>query len=327
MGKIYVLIDRMEGKVRSQSLEAVAFAQKLGGDLGQTVHALVPGGCSEATAAELQGLQLDSIECLETDLLAEYDPDSYCAALAQVLQDDEPELLVMGHIYQNIDFAPKLAARLRCPLATDCIGYRLKEGQPLFTRQMFRNKVNADVRLFGPRPWMVTIQSGAYSRDDLVAGSASLSKRSVEPGAVQTRRKLLERIEAGRGKVDLTKAEVIVAVGRGIKKQENMAIIEELAEVLGAEIGASRPVVDSEWLGRERQIGSSGQNVSPKLYFAIGISGAIQHVVGMKGASCIVAINSDRNSPIFNVANYGIVGDLFELVPALTKRLKEEKAD
>lgn len=327
MGKIYVLIDRSEDKVRSQSLESLVFAQKLGSDLGQTVHALVLGDCPEFLASELQRLRLDSIECLESEQLAEYDPDVYCAALAQVLQDDEPELVVMGHIYQNIDFAPKLAARLRSPLATDCIGYRLQEGLPLFTRQMFRNKLNADVRLAGPRPWMVTIQSGAFSRDDLAAGSASLRKRSVELGEGRARRKVLERIEAGRGKVDLTRADVIVAVGRGIKKRDNMAIIEELAEVLGAEIGASRPVVDSEWLGRERQIGSSGQNVSPKLYFAIGISGAIQHVVGMKGAGCIVAINNDRSSPIFNVANYGIVGDLFDLVPALTKRLKEEKAN
>jgi len=229
----------------------------------------------------------------------------------------------MGHVYQNIDLAPKLAARLKTGLVTDCVELRQEEGELLFTRQMFRNKLNADIAVHSDRPWIATIQAGAYPVDNLEKGSAVVVSRNVDLSAVQFQRKSLETLEMTKKRVDLSQAEVIVGIGRGVKKQENMAIIEELAQVLGAEIGASRPVVDNEWLGRDRQIGSSGQTVSPKLYIAAGISGAIQHVVGIKNSGCIVAINSDQNAPIFNVATYGIVGDLVEIIPALTKKLQE----
>ena len=189
---------------------------------------------------------------------------------------------------------------------------------------MFRNKLDAEIRIKSNPPWIVTMQSGAYSKDDLKTGTAVVQNRALDLGNLVTRRRSLEKIAVMKGKVDLTKAEIIVGVGRGIKKSENLQIIRELADALNAEIGASRPVVDNDWLERERQIGSSGQSVTPKLYVACGISGAIQHIVGMKNASCIVAINTDPNAPIFNVATFGIVGDLFEVVPELTRRLRED---
>ncbi len=254
----------------------------------------------------------------------EYDPDGYCVASVPFLKELRPDFLLLAHTYQNIDFAPKLAARLGSVLVTACTGYRIEEGGVVLVRQMFRNKLNADVRVRSRPPVMVTLQGGSAHLDRLQTGAPELHSKPVPMGGFSPRRTLLETIQVGKGRVDLDKAEIVVGVGRGIKKQENLGLIQELADALGAEVGASRPVVDNEWLERERQIGSSGQTIAPRLYIACGISGAIQHVVGMKNADCIVAINTDRNAPIFNVAHYGIVGDLFEVVPALTRELRKQ---
>ncbi|MEE8587291.1 MAG: electron transfer flavoprotein subunit alpha/FixB family protein [Acidobacteriota bacterium] len=322
-GKIYVLIDHGQGKIRGGSWEALAFGQQMASETGKTLHAVILGR-DAALAGQIASKRVDSVIAAQHDRLAEYDPDAFSAALQQILMADIPDLLLMAHIYQNIDLAPKLAAALGRGLVTDCIGYRLNDGQLVFVRQMFRSKLNADIRVRSEPPWIVTLQAGAISSDELEEGSGTIEGRSVDLSSVPQRRVQLEAIQAMKGKVDLNKAEVIVGVGRGIKKAENLKIIEDLAQALNAEIGASRPVVDNDWMERERQIGSSGQTVSPKLYIGCGISGAIQHVVGMKSANCIVAINTDANAPIFNIATYGIVGDLFEIVPALTKKLREE---
>lgn len=321
--KIYVLIDHGKGAVRNASWEALALAQKVSSDTGMPVSAVILGHEIDPLIEELRSVRLGSVIAVRNEKLAGYDPDASTAALRQLLEEDSPELLLMAHIYQNIDLAPKLAASLDTALVTDCIGYRSDGDQLVFTRQMFRNKLNADVVIRSSRTGIVTLQAGAAGKDDLVEGDAQLDSRSIDLSGLQIRRLELEAIEAAKGRVDLTKAEIIVGVGRGIKKEENLSLIRELADALGAEIGASRPVVDNDWMERERQIGSSGQNVSPKLYIGCGISGAIQHVVGIKSSQCIVAINTDPNAPIFNIANYGVVGDLFDIVPKLTKRLKE----
>ena len=323
--KIYVLIDHGDGEIRTPSLESLTLAQRMAGEAGFSLHALILGHEIRPLAERLASQEVDSVWLVEDQKLADYDPDVYCETLSQILTEDQPYLLIMGHIYQNIDLAPKLAAAINRGLVTDCIGYRKEGDDFIFVRQMFRNKLNAEVQIRSEHPWIITMQAGASSVDDLREGSAQIMERSVDLSAVGLRRKPLETFEAIKGKVDLSQAESIVAVGRGIKKAENLKIIEELAEVLGAEIAASRPVVDSEWLTRDRQIGSSGQTVAPRLYVACGISGAIQHIVGMKNAHCIVAINTDPNAPIFNIATYGIVGDLFQIVPALTKALRKAK--
>lgn len=321
--KIYVLIDHGEGQIRTPSMESVALGQRMAEEAGYSLHALILGHEIDSLVEQLGKLRVDSVLRVQDQKLAEYDPDAYCKALSEILNQDQPYLFLMGHIYQNIDLAPKLAAAINKGLVTDCIGYRREGEDFVFIRQMFRNKLNADVKIRSEHPWIVTLQAGATSVDDLKEGSGQIEERSVDLSSLELRRKQLEAFEATQGKMDLSQAELIVAVGRGIKKEENLSIINELAEALGAEVAASRPVVDSEWLSRDRQIGSSGQTVSPRLYVACGISGAIQHIVGMKNAHCIVAINTDPNAPIFNIATYGIVGDLFEIVPALTKKLKE----
>jgi electron transfer flavoprotein alpha subunit len=323
--KIYVLIDHGNGRIRVPSLESLVLGQKMAEDDGLSLHPLILGDRVGELAEQIAAKEADSVLLVQDPKLAQYDPDAYCEALRQILSQDHPHLLLMGHIYQNMDLAPKLAAAVNTGLLTDCIGYRREENNFLFVRQMFRNRLNADVRIRSAHPWIITMQAGATSSDDLREGKSEIVERSVDLSAVRSRRQSLEAFEAVKGKVDLSRAELIVAVGRGIKKEENLKIIEELAETLGAEIAASRPVVDNEWLDRDRQIGSSGQTVSPRLYLACGISGAIQHIVGMKNSECIVAINTDPNAPIFNIATYGVVADLLEVVPALIKKLKEEK--
>ncbi len=300
--------------------------QQLATQTGKEVHAVILGGDISALAQQVAEFQLASVIAVENERLVEYDPDYATAALISVLKSGQPQIVLFAHTYQNIDLLPKLAAALRKALVTECVGFRKDgAGHLVFVRPMFRNKLNADVAVRSDHPWLISVQSGAFSADNLVKGTAPVVNEAVDLASVQSKRKTVETVQAAKGKVDLTRAEIIVGVGRGIRKPENLQILRELADVLRGEIGASRPVVDNDWLERERQIGSSGQTVSPKLYIACGISGAIQHLVGMKNSGCIVAINTDANAPIFNVANYGIVGDLTEIVPALTKKIRAEK--
>ena len=322
--KVYVLLDSSEGRISSASWEALALGQAISAETGYSLHPLVLGKEARSLAEQAAQKQAHSVLLVQDDKLARYDPDIHCAALRQILGQDQPYLLLMAHTYQNIDLAPKLSAAMKRGLVTDCIGYRRANGELTFVRQMFRSKINADIRIASSHPWIVTVQPGAFSSDGLKETVTSIQERRVDLLSVQPRRKVIETIQGVKEKVDLSKAEIIVAVGRGIKERTNLRMIEELAAVLDAPIAASRPVVDNEWLDRDRQIGSSGQTVAPRLYIACGISGAIQHIVGMKNSGCIVAINRDPNAPIFNVATYGIVGDVLEVVPALIRKLKEE---
>jgi electron transfer flavoprotein alpha subunit len=238
-------------------------------------------------------------------------------------------LVLFPHTYQVRDFAPKLAAMLGKGMIGDCIGYRNESGRLIFVRQMFQGKTAADVTFTGTAPWFASFQSGAFRADLLAAhpsGKSPVNSVAVSLSAPQIRTKPLDLFKEAKSAVDLTQAPLIVAIGRGIKAPENIPQAEALAKALGGEIAASRPICDEGWLPMERQIGSSGQTVAPKLYLALGISGAIQHVVGMKGARTIVAINKDSNAPIFEIADYGVVGDIFEIMPALTEALENAKS-
>jgi electron transfer flavoprotein alpha subunit len=323
--QIYIVVDHAQNKVRSASWESLAMGQRLAAETGKEAHALVLGNDPKPVAEQVAAFRFASVRAVADERLAEYDPDCYTAALTQALAD-QAELAIFAHTYQNIDLLPKLAAAMNTALVTECIGYRRDDaGRLIFVRQMFRSKLNADVSVSSPHPWLISVQAGAFSADTLEKSACPIVEPKVDLSGVVSKRKTVETIQAAKGKVDLTRAEVIVGVGRGIKKPENLPVLKELADALGGEIGASRPVVDNEWLERERQIGSSGQTVTPKLYVACGISGAIQHIVGMKNSGCIVAINTDPNAPIFNVATYGVVGDILEVAPALAKRIRQEK--
>jgi len=320
---ILVFIEHKNGTLNKTSLEAIAAAQKLANDLGAKTSAVVLGSSSLAT--EISVYDLEKVIAAENDKLADYTPDAYADALEKVVRATNPSYVIMSHTYLARDFAPKVAARFQKGLIGDCIRMNVDGGKATFTRRIFLGKLDADVVSEGEPPTFVTFQSGAFRGDQAAKGSgAPVESMNVEVGEV--RMKPEAPFQEAKQAVDLSKADIIVAVGRGIKSKDNLAMAEKLAEALGGDLAASRPICDAEWLPIDRQIGSSGQTVAPKLYVAIGISGAIQHLVGMKNSQTIVAINKDPEAPIFDIADYGIVGDLFEAVPVLTEEIKKLKA-
>jgi electron transfer flavoprotein alpha subunit len=320
---ILVIAEQRQGTLNRATWEAVAAAQQAGGP----VRVAVPGDGVSAIAQELATAAVEEVLLLEASALAEYTADGYVAALASVIEQEDPARVFLPHTYQTRDFAPALAFRLSRPLVTDVTAISEANGAPVYTRPIFQGKLSADVEPAGPAPHLVTVQLGAFRADAATRGESPAPVRavSVAVDASSIRQKPEPPFQQARQAVDLSQAERIVAVGRGIKGQEHLKIAEELATALGAELAASRPICDAGWLPMDRQIGSSGQTVAPKLYVALGISGAIQHLVGMKGSRTIVAINKDPEAPIFEVADYGIAGDLFEVVPALVAELQKPR--
>ena len=326
--KILVITEQRDGKWNNASFETLAAAQQIAAASSTSVCALVVGKGVAALAGELTAKYVAEVLLVEHDLLEAYTPDGYCMALKQVIESAKPDLVLFPHTYQVRDFAPKLAAMLGKGMVGDRVGFRSEGGKLVFVRQMFQGKTAADVTFTGAAPWFVSFQSGAFRADQLAAhasGKAPVTSVTVTVNSTDIRTKPLELFKEAKSAVDLTQAPLIVAIGRGIKAPENIPQAEALAKALGGEIAASRPICDEGWLPMERQIGSSGQTVAPKLYLALGISGAIQHVVGMKGARTIVAINKDQNAPIFEIADYGVVADIFEVMPALTEALEKAK--
>jgi electron transfer flavoprotein alpha subunit len=322
---ILTVMEQRGGVWNRMSFETLAAAQQVAGELNTTASAAVLGQDIGALAAELAGKQLEKIYRVEHELLKEYTPDAYTSALRQLLSKVNPEYVLLPHTYQVRDFLPKLATALGTVAISDVVAHRVDSGALVLVRQLFQGKINSDVRFAGAVPHFASLQAGAYRADKLVEGSAPVEAfaPSISPGDLRTTPR--ERFRESARAVDLSAAELIVSVGRGIKEAENIALIQELADSIGAELAASRPICDAGWLPMERQVGSSGQTVGPKMYMAIGISGAIQHLVGMKGSRTIVAINKDPNAPIFEVADYGIVGDLFQVVPELIEAFKKAK--
>ena len=321
---ILVIAEHRGGRLNRASWEVIAAAQQLAG--GDPISVVLPGAEVAAAGADLAAAEVSDVVLLQHPALEPYTPDGFVQALAAFIEETSPTRVLFAHTYQTRDFAPALAARLGRPLVTDITGVRSANGTTLFSRPMFQGKLAADVAVQGQPPHFLSFQVGAFRADAAARGAAPAPVRTrearVDPASI--RQQPEPPFQEARQAVDLSQAERIVAVGRGIKGQEHLALAETLARALGAELAASRPICDAGWLPMERQIGSSGQTVAPKLYVAVGISGAIQHVVGMKGARTIVAINKDPDAPIFEVADYGIAGDLFEILPALTTELQKE---
>jgi electron transfer flavoprotein alpha subunit len=321
---ILVFIEHKAGTLNKTSLEAIAAGQKLAGETGQEVTAVVLGSWAKALAQDIATYELAKVINVDHEKLADYTPDAYASAMEQVVRALDPQYVLMSHTYLVRDFAPKVAARFGKGLIGDCIRMNIEGGKVTFTRRIFLGKLDADVVSDGQAPLFATFQSGAFRPDQAMTGSgAPIEEMPVDVGEV--RMKPEAPFQEVKQAVDLSKADVIVAVGRGIKNKDNIALAEKLAEALGGDLAASRPICDAEWLPIDRQIGSSGQTVAPKLYIALGISGAIQHLVGMKNSQTIVAINKDPEAPIFDIADYGIVGDLFEALPVLTEEIKKLK--
>jgi electron transfer flavoprotein alpha subunit len=323
MSDILVFIEHRNCVLNKTSVEAITAAQSIGKDLGLKVAAVIPCDKDCALAQEIAGYDLEKVIVAKNEKLGIYTPDGYADAWEQVIAKENPQFIVMAHTYQVRDFAPKVAARAGRELVGDCIRYRNENGKLVFTRRIFLGKLDADVTIGGDAPYFVSFQSGAFRGDNAAKGTSSVETIDVNVGDIRMTPE--EPFQEAKASVDLTKSEIIVAVGRGIKSQENIALAQQLADVLGADLAASRPICDSEWLPIDRQIGSSGQTVAPKVYIALGISGAIQHIVGMKNAGTIVAINKDAEAPIFDIADYGVAGDLFEAVPVMIEEIKKAK--
>jgi len=323
---ILVVAEQREGKLNRVSYETIAAAQAISRDTGWPVEVVLPGGSIAGLAGELAQKAVAKVYALEGPALTAYTSDAYVYALKAFIGQKQPKLVLFPHTYQVRDFAPRLALALDRTLISDSIGYKHEGGKLLFTRQMFQGKFAADVSFAGDAPWLATIQIGAFRGDQAESGSAQVENVNAAVAETPARVTPHEVFQEAKQAVDLSQAEVIVAVGRGIKEQKNLALAEDLAKTLGGEVAASRPICDNGWLPLERQIGSSGQTVAPKLYFALGISGAIQHIVGMKGSRTIVAINKDSEAPIFEIADVGVVGNLFDVVPAVTEEIKKAKA-
>lgn len=325
---ILVVVEQREGKLNRVSWETVAAAQAIAAETGWTVEAAVFGSGIAGIASEVAGKKVAKVYAIESPRLAEYTPDGVVVALRQFIEQKKPTLVLMPHTYQVRDFAPQLTTALGRTLISDATGFRKEGDKLLFTRQMFQGKFAADVSFACEPPHFATFQAGAFRGDKAEAGASATPVETVNvdvpESAIRTRPEA--PFKEARQAVDLTQAEIIVSVGRGIKEQKNIDLAKQLAEALGGEIAASRPICDSGWLPMDRQIGSSGQTVAPKLYLAVGISGAIQHIVGMKGSRSIIAINKDAEAPIFEIADFGVVGNLFDILPVLTEEVKKAKS-
>jgi electron transfer flavoprotein alpha subunit len=318
---ILVVAEQREGRLNRASWEAIAAAQQAGGP----IKVAIAGAGIDACAAEIAAADVAEVIVVDSPALADYTADGYVAALAALIGQEQPSHVFLAHTYQTRDFAPALAARLESPLVTDVTAITREGDRQIYVRPVFQGKLNADIEATGPAPHIVTCQIGAFRADAAKRGSAAAPVRSADIAldASAIRQRPEAPFKEAKQAVDLSQAERIVAVGRGIKGQEHLEVARQLAQAMGAELAASRPICDAGWLPMDRQIGSSGQTVAPKLYVALGISGAIQHLVGMKGSRTIVAINKDPEAPIFEVADFGIVGDLFEIVPAIVAELKK----
>jgi electron transfer flavoprotein alpha subunit len=333
MAKIWAVLQQREGQLARMSWEAIAAAQRLAAELGgdsrggKPEAVLLGSGIGEL-AAEVAKRDLGAVWVADAEVLKSYTPGAYIGVLQPAIAAERPDWVIFPHTYQTVDYAPRLAQQAGAGLLPEVTGFAAEGSALLWSRPVLGGKMQARVRVKGEGTVLVSVQSGSFPADGAALGGspAEVKPLPVDLSGLRPDREILGVEQVGGEKIDLTKADVIVAVGRGVGGADKMGPVEELARALGAEIGASRPVIDNGWLPRDRQIGSSGQTVAPRLYIAAGISGAIQHLVGMKGSATIVAINKDPGAPIFTVADYGIVGDLHEILPALTEAVKQAKA-
>jgi len=325
---VLAVLEQRGGAWNRASFETLAAAQQIARELNATAMAAVLGDAIDPLAGELAGKELAQVYAVEHELLKNYTPDAFTIALRQLVESAKPTLVLFPHTYQVRDFLPKLATSLGTVAVSDVVSHRVEGATLVLVRQLFQGKVNADVRFCDGAPHFASLQAGAYRADRLAAAAGSpapIEKVTPQLSPADIRTRPLELFRESERAVDLGAAEMIVSVGRGIQEADNIPLVEKLAKALGAELAASRPICDAGWLPMERQVGSSGQTVAPKLYMAIGISGAIQHLVGMKGSRVVVAVNKDANAPIFEMADYGIVGDLFQVVPELIAAIEKSK--
>ena len=321
---ILVVLEDNNGTIHRMGIESIAAAQHMADSLGLSAGAMVMGKNADSLATKASGYSLDEVLSVNHELLNDYSSDGYAEAVKQVINKENPRYVLFGHSYQVRDYVPKISAKLMRPFLADSIAIDFDGKDVSLTKQMFNAKLFSDISLSGDAPFLISFQSASFLSDNASTGTANKREVVINLDSSMIKTESEAPFKESSGGVDLTDAELIVSVGRGIGKEENIPMAQDLASALGAEISSSRPVVDSGWLSPSHQVGSSGQAVSPKMYLALGISGAIQHVVGMKSSKNIVAINKDPEAPIFEIADYGVVGDLLEIVPKLTEAIQSK---
>tara|TARA_B100001146_G_C16193029_1_gene440118 strand:+ start:913 stop:1884 length:972 start_codon:yes stop_codon:yes gene_type:complete len=321
---ILVVLEDNNGTIHRMGIESIAAAQHMANSLGLSAGAMVMGKNADSLATKASGYSLDEVLSVNHELLNDYSSDGYAEAVKQVINKENPRYVLFGHSYQVRDYVPKISAKLMRPFLADSIAIDFDGKDVSLTKQMFNAKLFSDISPSGNAPFLISFQSASFLSDNASTGTANKREVVINLDSSMIKTESEAPFKESSGGVDLTDAELIVSVGRGIGKEENIPIAQDLASALGAEISSSRPVVDSGWLSPSHQVGSSGQAVSPKMYLALGISGAIQHVVGMKASKNIVAINKDPEAPIFEIADYGVVGDLLEIVPKLTEAIQSK---
>jgi len=324
MKEIIVVAEHRRGELRDVTWEMLSKGRQLAESTSAELGVALLGKGMNPLAEALKP-KVKRVLLIEDPRLEAFNPETYKKVLIQLITERKPFLTLIGHTAMGMDYAPRLAASLKMPLATDCIGIEAKDESLSLIRQLYGGKVNAEVSFTKKGPFMVTVRPGAFpvvEKEPLAGEIVSIPSPLTDEGLA---RRFVEFVEAAAGEVDITQADILVSVGRGIKEIANIPIVKELADALGAPLACSRPVVDKKWLPKGCQVGTSGKTVKPKVYIAVGISGAFQHIAGMKGAGTIIAINKDPKAPIFSVAQYGIVGDLFKIVPVIKDKIKQMK--
>jgi len=321
MEDILVLAEHRQGELRDITFEMLMKGKTLSEETGKPLTVVLLGHHVSDMVDQLKG-RVNRMILVEDPKLENYNSEAYQSVLRTLIEQEKPRLVLIGHTACGMDLAPSLAVEIDAPLATDCIDITVAGTQVKAIRQVYGGKLNVEVQLKTADLSMITIRPASFSVEDYSLGGEVVNVASPLTEEIASKR-FLEYVEAAAGEVDITQSTILVSVGRGIKDQENIPVVQELADALGAPLSCSRPVVDKKWLPKERQVGTSGKTVKPKVYIAIGISGAFQHVAGMKASGTIIAVNKDPKAPIFNVAQYGIVGDLFKIVPILKDKAKE----
>jgi electron transfer flavoprotein alpha subunit len=325
-GDVLVLVEQVDGKVDSINLQLLAAGRHLADHLKVNLVALASGHRLDGVGAALQSHGMDKIVLVESPALASAAGEVQARVIAEVARPMEPRFVLVGYSLTGMELTPAIATILEINALTNCVNVEIRDGAVIVTRPVFDSTMHAQVALDGNDSAVIALQKGSFKAIESSTKQATIESVSVDVAAIPARSKVLAISDEPAGDVDITKAEIVVSVGRGIGTEEKISIIAELAEALGGVLACSRPVVDVGWLPRERQVGASGRTVTPKVYLACGISGAIQHLTGMRDSHRIIAINKDPNAPIFGVAHIGVVGDLFEIVPALTRAAKEARA-
>ena len=324
---VAVFLETRDGKIKKSSLETLSEAGRRAGELGLKAAAVIIGGTVAGLAPAAFALGAAKVYAVEDQALAEYSSQAYALALAEWVSEAKPAALFFAATAMGKDLAPRVAARLGVGLASDCTKLAVKEGALEFTRPIYAGKAFLSFTLKS-RPKLATLRPNVFPLAEAVSGEGELIKRGVAVPEDAVRGHVAEVVKEEAGEMDVTEADVVVSGGRGLKGPENFALLRDLAAVFPrAAVGASRSAVDSGWIGHQHQVGQTGKTVSPDLYIAVGISGAIQHLAGMSSSKYIVAVNKDPEAPIFKAADYGIVGDLFEVVPKLKDELKKALAE